>query len=170
MQPTARINPRSPCKASVGCRKTAEIPILFMVATIFSAIFPLLPTPQITSLPPRLIVCAVCTTALPKPSWAVLCVRYMVSKWAKASRSVAMTWMAVMKDDPSSSIAGGGSDSGGVMGSGGIGSWTSSMGTGWQGETGVIGCILDDMSAKVMIRLMPFCICSDHAGCAGLWS
>lgn len=55
--------PRSPCSASVGCRNEQYIPKLFIVATTFSPILPLFPTPHTISLDPALIVLAICSTA-----------------------------------------------------------------------------------------------------------
>ena len=48
--PASKI-PRSPCKASTACKKTAFLPILQKVAAIFCAISPDFPNPQIITFP-----------------------------------------------------------------------------------------------------------------------
>ena len=89
--------PRSPCRASVGWRKTLLIPKLFMVATTFLPIFPLFPTPLTTIFPPQLTDLEITLTALLRPSWATLSVSYKSSRAVKASRSVLITCNTVDK-------------------------------------------------------------------------
>ena len=48
--PASKI-PRSPCKASTACKKTAFLPTLQKVAAIFCAINPDFPNPQIITFP-----------------------------------------------------------------------------------------------------------------------
>jgi hypothetical protein len=105
--------PRSPCKASVGCRKTLRIPNEFIVATTFLQILPLFPTPLTTSFPLHLMEFEIALTALARPSWATVSVSYKSSRAVNASRSILMTCKAVFKTpwlvefsiDPASDIA-----------------------------------------------------------------
>ena len=50
--------PRSPCCASLGCRKTEGIQVEQNVVAMFIAICPALPMPEVTSLPFFLCICS----------------------------------------------------------------------------------------------------------------
>ena len=103
--------PKSPWRASVGCRYVACILRLFIVATNFLAICPLLPTPEITSLPFSSSYRVIASTAALKPRWAVWSVSYNRVKNDNAVASVPSTWTALdilwAKDGCDSRISGG---------------------------------------------------------------
>lgn len=88
---TGRIIPKSPCRASVGCKNALYMPRLFMVASILRPIFPLFPTPQTTSFPPSRTLCEICSTARASSCCASGSVWYRRSRYASAARSVDMT-------------------------------------------------------------------------------
>ena len=50
--------PKSPCCASLGCRNTAGMPVEEKVVAMLSAIWPHLPMPEVTSLPPSFFTCS----------------------------------------------------------------------------------------------------------------
>ena len=49
--------PRSPCCASLGCKKKAGVPVELKVVAIFKAICPAFPIPLMISFPPRSCTC-----------------------------------------------------------------------------------------------------------------
>lgn len=87
--------PRSPWSASVGWRYVAWIFRLFIVATSFFAIWPLLPTPEITSLPLSLSSRVMAPTAALKPFRATRSVSYKRARQESAVASVSKTWTAL---------------------------------------------------------------------------
>ena len=68
----------------------------------------------------------------------------------RASLSAAITCNAVLRAALSAALSGMSSASGGVMGSGGIGSHTSGIGVARPGETGVSGWYLGAVAEKDM--------------------
>lgn len=80
----------------------------------------------------------------------------MCSRFASAARSVEMTWIAVTTDAASSfARVRGSTGSGGVMGSGGMASWTDGIEVGNEGDKGVGGCCLLRISAAKAIACRP---------------
>lgn len=88
------MSPRSPCRASVGCKKVHGIPKLFMLATVFLPTSPLLPTPQMSSLPPASLMFLMYSTARTRPSRAIGSDWYRMVTWERAVAAVDKTWTA----------------------------------------------------------------------------
>ena len=112
------------------------IPKLLHVATSLAPIFPLLPTPQTTSLPCSLQVRAMTVTAVARLVLEKASFWYRFSRCARAARSVEMTCSASLIVEASGVGIVSSLGSGGVIGSVGIGSDT---GTGHIGIDGVSG-------------------------------
>lgn len=134
---TCLMIPKSPCKASIGCRNTVRTPRLFIVVTNFSPILPLLPIPDTINLPPRWMDLDIVVTALAKPLRATGSVSYKRAREDRAVASVDKTWTA--EANTSSSCASP-SVEGGVSGSCGTHSDIRGANAGIGDNSGVRGC------------------------------
>jgi hypothetical protein len=134
---TGLMRPRSPWRASVGASSVAMIPRLLQVATNLAPIFPLLPTPHITSLPCSLQLRAMTVMAVARLSLEKASFWYRFSRCAKAARSVEMTCRASLMAEASGVEGVPSLASGGVIGSVGIGSDTGAGHIGIDGVSGV---------------------------------
>lgn len=128
--------PKSPWRASVGCRYVAWILSEFIVATSFFAICPLFPTPEMMSLPLSHLNRVIASTAELKPPRATGSVSYNRVRHDRAVASVPRTctaferrWLNVGEEscisggviDSKSSRRGDNARSQGVAGEGGDG-------------------------------------------------